>query len=456
MKHSVYILMICCAGIFFSSCETEDKFNDAGDDGHATKPTNELDSSNWMQGNSLPDYLVDQLWSFQKVQLGNFGIEFIDRNVTGAQDTRRTTFRYKVIGPSKSSEVDEFYMKIPDCAGTPIDWSPAAVSVLQGKTIRWNKPLASNEIQEFSVTFEGDVPLGIVNVSTSEENRQSIRSVLGPCTGIRTISGYLFIDANEDGEKQNVETGVGGIPVNLLTPDNGPIATVFTADDGFYSFSVVNGDYKLSARGSLLEGEYFIAAGSDNVGYSEVEFAYIDLPGVANDASDQNFAYHINRQKIIEDLEDDVLETNTEPTAFWISEFTAYRQQSALYSEMELREFLVEIEKTLLFEPFQFGEDKEGAALDILLKNPTTEYEEFLKQLLTAELNVVSGRGVLKNPTELHDQFNSALLIYSEAVACREGGNCAEENALSSKAAVKAVTRTDTQMLIAFNGTGGI
>ncbi len=455
MKRSVCILLIFCVGLIFNSCEPEDNFKEPGEESLMPEPTEELDSSNWMEGNSLPDYLVTQLWSYQKVQLGSYGIEFLGRSVTGEEDSRSTTFRYVISGTAKATQEDAFYMEIPECAGTPIDWSPAAAS-LEGKTIRWSNSLASNEVQEFSVTFEGDVPLGIVNVSTSEENKQNSRTVLGPCAGIKTISGNLFIDANEDGIKQSVESGVGEIPVNLLTPANGTITTTLTQQDGSYLLKVVDGDYKLSARGNLLEEGYFVAAGSDNVGYSENEFAYIDLPGITTDVSEQNFAYHINRQKIIDDLENDVLETNTEPTAFWVRQFTAYRQQSPVYSEMELRDFLIEIENTLLFEPFQFGEDKEGAALDILLRNPTTEYEEFLKQLLTAELNVVSGRGVLKTPTQLHGQFNRALLVYSEAVACREAGNCAEESSRVSKEAVKAVNRTDTQMLIAFNGTGGI
>ena len=82
----------------------------------------------------------------------------------------------------------------------------------------------------------------------------------------------------------------------------------------------------------------------------------------------------------------------------------------------------------------------------------------FLQQLLTAELNIETFRGARNENGILNEGFNRAMLIYAEAVACREIGTCPAESSSSEavKTETKRVSTSDTQMLSSFNGSGGI
>ena len=165
----------------------------------------------------------------------------------------------------------------------------------------------------------------------------------------------------------------------------------------------------------------------------------------------------MNSDKIIRDLENKVLRVNTEPTKFWIAAIKNAGKKGSPYKVQDIRGFLQKIEGLLLEEPFQFGSNKEAQALNILSKPIRTPLDEFLQQLLTAELNIVSGRGALLSNGDQNDAFNQALLIYAEAVACRESGNCPNENVTSAmNLEVKAIRSNDTRLLTSFNGSGGI
>ena len=132
-------------------------------------------------------------------------------------------------------------------------------------------------------------------------------------------------------------------------------------------------------------------------------------------------------------------------------------KRNSPYTKEQILALLVNIEGLLLEEPFQFGTEKESIALEILSRPIKTPLDEFLQQLLTAELNIVSGRGALLPNGEQNEAFNKALLIYGEAVACRESGNCSGETGTSSiNYETKSLRSTDTKLLTSFNGSGGI
>ncbi len=112
----------------------------------------------------------------------------------------------------------------------------------------------------------------------------------------------------------------------------------------------------------------------------------------------------------------------------------------------------------MLDDPFRFGTNKREAALEILTRPIKTDLDEFLQQLLTAELNIETFRGARNENGILNEGFNRAMLIYAEAVACREIGTCPAESSSSEavKTETKRVSTSDTQMLSSFNGSGGI
>ena len=122
---------------------------------------------------------------------------------------------------------------------------------------------------------------------------------------------------------------------------------------------------------------------------------------------------------------------------------------------------LQEVEKTLLPEPFSFGNNKLQGALDILTKPIKTELDLYLQQVLTAELNVLSGRGALNADGTLNNDFNDALLIYAEAVACEAMGTCPEEASAvkTQETTIQRVSSSSTSIKLVTefnNGSGGL
>ena len=165
-------------------------------------------------------------------------------------------------------------------------------------------------------------------------------------------------------------------------------------------------------------------------------------------------------------MKEGIVEGTAECTDYWVDQLNYCGSSKGDYTEEEILEFLKQIEKLLLTEPFQFGNKKIKTALEILKPVGTSEIEMFLKELLTAELNVVSRRGALREVDgvfEIWDNYNQALLIHCEAVGCEELGTCGEgvnDRHSNSQSAGSRIMNTRlieaTNTLSAFNGTGGI
>lgn len=188
-----------------------------------------------------------------------------------------------------------------------------------------------------------------------------------------------------------------------------------------------------------------------------------------------DFGYLIRSGKIIEEIENEVIVLNTQPTSFWLDQLNRAGRRN-YPSVAELETLLTSIEGLLLPNPFHFGTNKIDGALEILRnKNPAkneSEESELLRQLLTAELNIQSGRGALivvngeplvgdDGKFILDDDFNKALLIYGEARACAAAETCPSGNGrlgISSRTASTLLVEisSDITLLVSFNGTGGI
>ena len=402
---------------------------------------------NKLQESSLPDYFVAQLENFENVLVNTYVVAYTGREVKGTGENLTTTFNYLVSGTGMTPQLDSFTLELPNCAGDLLSWFPQQSSTVQSTSIKWNNSVSKDGTQAYSITFAGDIPLGIINSTVTRGSNVATEKILGPCKDVFTLSGSIFIDADSDGIKQNEESGIPYINVDLFDSNNVKIGTVPTMYDGFFSFIVLKGSYRISVGGDLLNDANYTAVGD----------SFISIPEVTEDLTNLNFGYLVNSDKIIRDLENKVLRVDTEPTKFWIAAIRNAGKKNSPYSAQEIRDLLVEIENLLLEEPFQFGSIKEAQALNILSKPIRTPLDEFLQQLLTAELNIVSGRGALLSNGDQNDAFNQALLIYAEAVACRESGNCPNESATSAmNIEVKAIRSNDTRLLTSFNGSGGI
>lgn len=452
MKQRFSLLTAALLLGLFAGCEADESFDLIETVNESPEIQKEF-LTNKLQDNTLPDYLVDQLKKFESATINTYTLEFLGRTVTGTGESTSTTFTYLVTGGGATPQLDSFTLELPSCAGSIIKQSPNRAFSLYADAIKWNNSVSKDGSQEYSITFKGNVPLGVINATATRGSVTENKEILGPCKGIYTLEGSIFIDSNGDEIKQASESGISSFPINLFNDyydeNKVPIGTVNTSTNGSYSFKVLKGNYGIAVNGDLLNDRNYTAVGN----------SFFNLENVQANASGYNFGYLVNTSKIISDLDDRIIRVNTEPTRFWVQQIRNAGKKGSLYSKAEIRNLLIEVEGMLLAEPFQFGLDKEAGALAILSRPIRTELDEFLQQLLTAELNIASDRGAFDPATNtLNSGFNSALLIYSEAVACSELGSCpAETVSTTSRAAeIKAVRSTDTKMLLSFNGSGGV
>lgn len=433
-------------GLILFGCEPSEETLISNESENITTKGVVKEALNKEQETVLSEYFLKLLEPYQESDINTYILEFTGRSLIESEDDQTTTFYYTLTGGGETPQLDSFFLEIPDCAGNVANYSPQGSANLFPKAIKWNSSVSKDGSQDFSITYEGDVSLGIINATVVRGSIEEIGQIIGPCKGVYTLSGSIYIDANKDEDKQKSESGISSISVDLYNSKDDKIGSVPTSSDGSFSFMVTEGDYRIKVTDDLLENDHYTAVGS----------SFIDVNEVTKDVSGLNFGFQANTQKVIEDLETTIL-LDTEPTKYWVQQLRHAGKKNSDYSEEVILGFLTRIEEMLLNEPFQFGSDKQAGALDILTRPIKTDLDEYLQQLLTAELNVVSGRGAKLSSGEPDLAFNQALLIYGEAVACRELGKCpGEEKTLSSQVQTKTVNSDDTQLFSSFNGTGGI
>jgi hypothetical protein len=405
----------------------------------------------------LPEYISNQLSEYENARINDYDIKFLGRKTEKSNGVvSSTTFHYEVSGTGKSSDLEKFFLHIPECAGTPSSWTPKLSSKLEQKGISWSVTIGKDESKRFSVTFPGDVHIGVVESNITKNGKKEYCSIMGPCEGLTDICGSIFIDANADGVKQNSESGIPDIEIFLRNKkDDKIVGSVMTAEDGTFSFQVLEGEYFVETTDELL-----------NLNYNATTPSSVHFCTEETDGSCINFGFEIDAEKMIAELKSGEIEGNAECADYWIEQLKYCGSEKGDYTEKEIIEFLHQIENLLLTEPFQFGDQKIKTALQILRPEGNSDIEMFLKELLTAELNVVSQRGAITiedGVTVLNDNFNFALLIHCEAIGCEELGTCSEDandrksNATNNSSRTLASRLIDaTNTLAAFNGTGGI
>jgi hypothetical protein len=445
MKSIHYLLALLFVMGTFTACEPADELLETPEPSLDNSIVEETSIATKQQEEDVPTYLMSILNDYKEVLVNAYTVKMLDRVVYGTGENATTTFYYEVKGTGKTPQLDSFYLELPSCAGDLSAWSPLQSSNLLENEIKWNSSVSKDGSQKYSLTFKGVIPLGLINATVVRGSIVEVEPVLGPCAGIFTLSGSIYIDANNNEIKDAEETGIATIPVNLFN-SKGKLGTVNTGINGLYSFKVLQGDYRIEVGNDLLEDSNYTAVGD----------SFINVPNVTKDLTGFNFGYLLNSSKVINDLENKVIVVNTEPTKFWQQVINRRGPYKDLYTKEEIRAFLIAVEELHLDGPFFLGDNKEKAASDILSKPIKTDLDLLLQQLLTAELNVVSGRGALLEDNTLNVKFNDALLIYAEAVACRETGNCTTSKSSTGDTETKAVSSNDTRLLSAFNGSGGI
>lgn len=446
MKRCLYqTIGMVLMGVMLYSCEpAEESLNE-----HEVNAVTTAESTGviHVQEEELPSYFVAMLAEFESTYLNSYLLEFTGRSVQGSGDSETTTFHYRVSGTGETPQLDSFNLSLPDCAGDLVAYTPVQATTISENSIKWNNSVSKDGSQEYSITFAGNVPLGVVSSTVTRGSNEQSYDIVGPCAGVYTLSGSIFIDANNNQIKDASESGISGINITLKEDDI-EIGTEITLEDGSYSFMVLAGAYSISVGDDLLNDDNYTASTATS----------IDLGEVTENSSANNFGYLVNTGKISNDLQQGYYNLNTEPTKFWIQQIRNAGKSNSQYSVAEINSILTEVEGMLLTEPFQFGTNKREVALDILTRPIKTDLDEYLQQLLTAELNIATDRGARNEDESLNTGFNRAMLIYAEAVACREIGTCPDESSPNQavKTQSKLVSGSDTQMLISFNGSGGL
>lgn len=406
------------------------------------------------QSADLPDYFVNQLKKFKEAEVNKYKVVFTDREVKNSGGKTTTTFRYKVTGTGHSPELEKFFLEVPECAGKLVEWIPAKNSKLTSKGIEWSEKIGKDETVYFAMTFEGEVPFGVIETAVTRGGKKETCQIVGPCKGVAEICGSMFIDANEDGVKQAAETGIPDIMISIFEKKSKElVGQVKTQANGVFTILLLDGEYIIKTEEDLWSKNYNPSTPSS------VEICTTD------EHSCIEFGYAMDNAKLVDDLRTGNIEGNAECTDYWIKQLELCDTDKGDYTSKEILEFLKNIEKLYVPEPFQFGSNKINAALKILKSKSDAEIDKFLKELLTAELNIVSSRGALKvvdGETVIDDNFNSALIIYAEAIGCEELGTCEPlSERLDPFSPIKNRTMNTrlveaTDALSAFNGTGGI
>ncbi|GAB2777015.1 hypothetical protein [Salinimicrobium soli] len=440
MKKKFYFMsVLILVGVFINGCEVEE------DPELLNVNQDSLNLATSITSND--DGYVNFMEAFESADLNGYTIVLEDHFFSADGST---TFVYSVEGTGATAQLDSFYLEVPECAGTVPSWSPTQSSKLEDGRIKWNNSISKDGKEVFTITYEGDISLGIIDVTVVRGGIETSTKVLGPCAGVYTISGSIFIDANSDKTKQPSETGIGGYTINL---DQGEYhAEVQTSGDGSYSFEVLEGSYTVSVGSDLLNDQNYTA--TTVVSYD------VDVTG---DVTGKNFGYQVEATKITGEFNNGTIPLDTEDYKFWIQQIKNAGKNNSGYSKADLNKLLSDVEMYLLDVPFQFGGNKAKTALDILSKPIKSELDLYLQQLLTAELNVKSGRGAYKTvdgKLVLNESFNTALMIYAEARACEALGSCPSEEAAARTQATTKATRslsTDIVLITSFNnGSGGL
>jgi len=385
------------------------------------------------------------------VSLAGYLVQFDGRSYDGSQ----TTFSYTVSGVDPPHALSNFFLEVPDCAPDPNAFDPSgpALNVNPHNGIygaMWTIGLGMNESRSYSMTFPGDVPLGIIRSHVKAGTTVDIGTIAGPCAGF-VISGAVYVDADSSGTRSAAELGIDNVTVRLVDAA-GDIESMPTDSNGDYIFVGLDGTYTVRVDAATPEIDFNeeLANSFDPTGLTSFEVT------VGPDSPYNNFGYHPRQDEIIAELEAGTLPTDGENAKYWTKQVRG--KGNVDYSAMQVSDFITEIQGLFLVYPFQFTPGNESAeVMDILSIRSKDDLELLKRELLTAEFNHVSGKG-LGDPA-----LQAALLKWVEALVVEAGSSLAgtsstlkQGDAPAAAAGNHAGVRDALNMLLLLNGaTGG-
>ncbi len=296
------------------------------------------------------------------------------------------------------------------------------------------------------------------------------KEIAAPCKGIFTISGYVYVDESNFGQKDPGEGGIGNVTVHILkNNDNNFEMAEKTSADGSYSFSVVTGntstDFTIEVRNTT----------DDETDFNELLFnsyspttnpPMLSVTVNKKDVTGKNLGFRPETQKIINDFEVGEIKLRTEKPDFWANEFKfADKGRKTLFTKSELLSFLNLIDNMGLTYNFDFGisdDDRIANAQKILTtKRNSSDFQLLEAELLAVGLNVASGNGAVDENDIVLEGFNNLIITTGAAAAATAAGNVATQVSGSTASSATFSTSSSSSdsdsllLLSAFNGSGG-
>jgi hypothetical protein len=351
------------------------------------------------------------------VVLNGYLVEFDGRTVAGG----KTTFSYTVTGQGADHALSHFLLEIPDCAPPVDSYTPAGATIgidphTDLYTIKWNLSLGTNESRSYSYTFPGDVPPGIVFVDVKASTVVAVGEIVGPCKGFE-ISGTVYADTDGDGTFNIVsESGIKNVTV-AIDDGVGNVETMITDANGYYRFFKPAGTYTVRIDAATPAEDF-----NEQLGSSFDASSPTALPvTIGPDSPGNNFGFDPKTEEITMDIVAGLLLTDGESVRYWRKELSAANKGGKGFSNYDLATmtaFIAEIQAFYLPDPFQFTPGSEfQEALDIVLSKSEIQLDILRRELLMAELNEVSGKGLVDVPGLQTILLRWVESVYDEAAS---------------------------------------
>jgi hypothetical protein len=347
--------------------------------------------------------------------------------------------------------------EVPECAILE-GYTPNEGSSLTAEgDIKWTSSIGSGKSETYTISYTGEVLTGMVDATIQATGSGEIQTELipGPCKGVYSISGTVYVDEDSSGTRNKGEAGIENVTVDLIDDDKTTAGSVKTLTDGSYLFNVYTGDLSVNFDINILPGSNGFLYDGDN--FIPTTVLPIDVPLDGGDVSGKDVGFAPQTSKIIEKFELGQILLKTETPSFWSDEFKfSTKGKSTFFTKSVLLGFLTEIENLGLTYGFQFGSidnDRLAFAENVLsLNKKSTELEVLRAELLAAMLNVVSGNGAFdqQNPQTRLEEFNTLILKSGAAAAV------ALEESLSANSVLMMNSTTSNYETTTFTGTASL